>query len=275
MISHDQFGKLRLSQFRPDAKITELAGWEFMDAVWVGEAVGFSEWLRLEEEPGQLRSLAIDFGEFPPAATSAVLRAIDLSIRPGMSPDELRAVLGKPSEERECAGICLASALRIVDLGPGVGGCAGPRAGGVGGARGAGVVCGCAVGPARLTSRCSGPRPRAALSASFMLTGPWPGPLSFGVRPLISTGHERAPDLNGLGARPPAPPSRGPRSRRRSRRWCRRSLDRRRASCQDPLGRRCRGSRPNLALQRTPARRADSSCDPWWTRRSVSAELWC
>ena len=99
MISHDQFGKLRLSQFRPDAKITELAGWEFMDAVWVGEAVGFSEWLRLEEEPGQLRSLAIDFGEFPPAATSAVLRAIDLSIRPGMSPDELRAVLGKPSEE--------------------------------------------------------------------------------------------------------------------------------------------------------------------------------
>jgi len=34
----------------------------------------------------------------------------------------------------------------------------------------------------RGTSRCSGPRPRAALSPSFMLTGPWPGPLSFDVR---------------------------------------------------------------------------------------------
>ena len=34
----------------------------------------------------------------------------------------------------------------------------------------------------RLTSRCSGPRPRAALLASVMLGGPWPGPLSLGVR---------------------------------------------------------------------------------------------
>ena len=34
----------------------------------------------------------------------------------------------------------------------------------------------------RLTSRCSGPRPRAALSLLFWLAGPWPGPLSFVVR---------------------------------------------------------------------------------------------
>ncbi len=34
----------------------------------------------------------------------------------------------------------------------------------------------------RGTSRCSGPRPRAALSLLSWLTGPWPGPLSFVVR---------------------------------------------------------------------------------------------
>jgi hypothetical protein len=103
MISHALFGKLRLAQFRPDAEIAELDGWEFMDAVWVGEAVGFSEWLRLEEEPEELRSLAIDFSEFPEDAAVAVLRALDLPVRPGMRAEELRAVLGEPVEEQRFA----------------------------------------------------------------------------------------------------------------------------------------------------------------------------
>ena len=99
MISHTRFGKLRLAQFRPDADIVGLAGWEFMDELWVGEAIGFSEWLRLESDPEVLRSLALDFAEFPPDATAAVLRAIDIPIRPGMQAEELRAVLGEPVEE--------------------------------------------------------------------------------------------------------------------------------------------------------------------------------
>ncbi len=100
MISSSQFGKLRLAQFRPNDEIVELTDWEYMDAVWVGEAIGFSEWLRLEEEPEQLRSLAIDFSEFPEAIASAVLQAIDLPIRSGMRSEELIAVLGKPLEEQ-------------------------------------------------------------------------------------------------------------------------------------------------------------------------------
>ena len=63
MISHAQFGKLRLARFCPDAAIVELDEWEFMDQVWVGESIGFSEWLRLKSEPETLRSLANDFSE--------------------------------------------------------------------------------------------------------------------------------------------------------------------------------------------------------------------
>ena len=103
MISYARFGKLRLAQFRPDTEITELADWEFMDALWVGEAVGFSEWLRLESEPEVLRSLSIDFREFPAAAASDVLRAIELPIRAGMRLEELRAALGEPIEEQRFA----------------------------------------------------------------------------------------------------------------------------------------------------------------------------
>jgi hypothetical protein len=84
MISHARFGKLRLAEFRPDAEIAELDNWEFMDRIWVGEAIGFSEWLRLKNKPETLRSLAIDFSEFPGQAAADVLRAIDLPVRAGM-----------------------------------------------------------------------------------------------------------------------------------------------------------------------------------------------
>lgn len=99
MISHDRFCKLRLAQFRPDAEIAELDNWEFMDHMWVGEAVGFSEWLRLEDKPDKLGSLAIDFSEFPEQAAAEVLGAIELAVRGGMKLDDLRNLLGKPVKE--------------------------------------------------------------------------------------------------------------------------------------------------------------------------------
>jgi len=99
MISHARFGKLRLAQFRPDAEIAHLGNWEFMDHFWVGEAVGFSEWLRLKKKPATLRSLAIDFSEFPKQAAAEVMRAIELPIRRGMEIVELQKLLGKPRRE--------------------------------------------------------------------------------------------------------------------------------------------------------------------------------
>lgn len=99
MISYSAFGKLRLAQFLPDVEIAELENWEFMDHLWVGEAVGFSEWLRLENEPETLRSLAIAFSEFPEPAAAEVLRTIDLGVRAGMKLDELRELLGEPVKE--------------------------------------------------------------------------------------------------------------------------------------------------------------------------------
>lgn len=96
MISHARFGKLRLADFRPDAEIVELSDWEYMDAIWVGEAIGFSEWLRLESKPEVLRSMAIAFDEFPSDAAAAVLRTIDLPVRVGMTAVELREIFGEP-----------------------------------------------------------------------------------------------------------------------------------------------------------------------------------
>jgi hypothetical protein len=100
VISHERFGELRLAQFLPHAELAELANWEFMDHTWVGEALGFSEWLRLASDPVVLRSLALDFSEFPEVAATAVLNAIELPVRPGMQAADLRSVLGEPVEEQ-------------------------------------------------------------------------------------------------------------------------------------------------------------------------------
>jgi hypothetical protein len=103
MISHEQFGRLRLAQFLPDTELTGLEDWEYDDRMWVGEALGFSEWLRPVEEPEVLRSLAINFPRFPASAVSRVLAAIDLPIRVGMNIDELRSLLGEPAETHRFA----------------------------------------------------------------------------------------------------------------------------------------------------------------------------
>ena len=96
MINYQEFGTLRLASFRPDAEIVELDDWEYEDRLWVGEAVGFSEWLRPAEEPEILCCLSINLTEFPLTATNQVLQAIDLPVRSGMSFEELRAILGEP-----------------------------------------------------------------------------------------------------------------------------------------------------------------------------------
>jgi hypothetical protein len=46
-----------------------------------------------------LRSLAIDFSNFPEKPAAEILRTIDLPVQAGMKLDELRELLGKPVKE--------------------------------------------------------------------------------------------------------------------------------------------------------------------------------
>jgi hypothetical protein len=83
----------------PDGEIAELDHWELRENLWIGEAVGFSEWLRLESDPDVLRSLAIAFPEFPQQAAAEVLRIIELPVQAGMTLPDLRRLLGEPVKE--------------------------------------------------------------------------------------------------------------------------------------------------------------------------------
>lgn len=72
-----------------------------MNRVWIGEAIGFSEWLCPEDQPNQLQSLALDVLELPSEGCNEVLRALDLRIRAGVSVDQIYTVLGTPRDTYE------------------------------------------------------------------------------------------------------------------------------------------------------------------------------
>jgi hypothetical protein len=99
MISYAEFSRLRLSQFvrDPDA-VADLRDWEFMEDLWVGEAMGFTEWLRLAEEPDVLRSLSLDLPTLSDSLAGRVLDALDLPLHYGMSLSEVVARLGEPTD---------------------------------------------------------------------------------------------------------------------------------------------------------------------------------
>ena len=98
LISYSRFGGLRLADFlSPEAEVVEFGDWEFMDDLWVGESVGgFTEFLRLAEDPDVVRSVALDFTTLPTESAAAILHAIGLPLAPGMSEPMVTALLGSP-----------------------------------------------------------------------------------------------------------------------------------------------------------------------------------
>jgi hypothetical protein len=94
MLTHQEFGRLRLSEFVPKERIHPVTDFEFLDRLWVGETVGFSEWLRPQERPDVLESLSLDFDDLPADVVERVLAKIQLPLRKGMELDEIVSLLG-------------------------------------------------------------------------------------------------------------------------------------------------------------------------------------
>lgn len=94
MITRTEFARMRLREFVSD--VEPLSGWEFMGRTWIGEADGFTEWLRLEDSMDQLGSLSLALDDLPESVSRAVFEHLDLALAPGMTLSEVEAVLGPP-----------------------------------------------------------------------------------------------------------------------------------------------------------------------------------
>jgi hypothetical protein len=81
----------RAPQWRKRLKV--LSAWEFMGQAWVGEAVGFPQWLMPEDSPNSLGSISLDLVDLPESASETILTRLGLALRRGMSALEAEAVL--------------------------------------------------------------------------------------------------------------------------------------------------------------------------------------
>lgn len=97
-VSHHVFGRMRLVDYLPADTVESIDSWEYLEREWRGESSGFTEWLRLVSDPEILRSAALDLVALPRSASAAMLTALVLPLRLGMTTDEVIAVLGAPRE---------------------------------------------------------------------------------------------------------------------------------------------------------------------------------
>jgi hypothetical protein len=102
MITHHQLAPLRLKDFLPQTdQIEAVDGWEFMDKVWLGEVYGFTEWLRLREDPQVLRLVSLDLADLDQEVADRILEALQLPLEFGMELEEVNQVLGEPAGQEQ------------------------------------------------------------------------------------------------------------------------------------------------------------------------------
>lgn len=98
LIEVSRFERMRMRDYVDPSLIDPLENWEFLDQISIGEAIGFSEWLRRTDAPEVLWSLSLDLLTFP--AVRRVLDELGLNeLGLGATRDEVRALFG--TEKRE------------------------------------------------------------------------------------------------------------------------------------------------------------------------------
>jgi len=114
LISYEAFGRFRLSHFLRNIpatrnpkdrgagrrfrrkEIAEVEGWEYLGRVWVGEAFGFTEWLRLSGDPDVLRSISLALTDLPAKGVQTILDALGFPLKPAMRLPAIQKILGNP-----------------------------------------------------------------------------------------------------------------------------------------------------------------------------------
>jgi hypothetical protein len=93
--TYEEFGKIRLRDF-VGRGVRSLKNWEYEEELWLGEACGFTEVLRLTRDSAVVRSVSVDLGDLAVRQHVALLDALGLPLRRGMELKQVTDVLGDP-----------------------------------------------------------------------------------------------------------------------------------------------------------------------------------
>jgi hypothetical protein len=93
IISHKEFGKLKLNQFLNKKNITKLRNWRFMEDSWFGEAYIFTEFLRLYKSPfktkTKTKSISLELDRLGESTANKIIQKLGLELEEGMTIQEI------------------------------------------------------------------------------------------------------------------------------------------------------------------------------------------
>lgn len=98
LLPYSEFEALRLSAFvRPSRNVEDVRDQEWMGGMWAGQAIGFTGVWALEDEPGRVGGVEIDFSELEEEEKKKLAIALHLPVRHGMSLADIQAAFGQPT----------------------------------------------------------------------------------------------------------------------------------------------------------------------------------
>jgi hypothetical protein len=96
MISVEDFGRLRFSDYFPEERIGGDDNWQFLGRSWVSQGFGFTDFLALPDAPKVTRCISVDFEGCGPQTGVRLMRDLGLPLAHGMSLEKVEAALGAP-----------------------------------------------------------------------------------------------------------------------------------------------------------------------------------
>jgi hypothetical protein len=97
LLPHNELGRLRMGHFLGSPRDIGVDSWAYLDELWVGESLGFTEFLRPRAQPHVVRCVGIALTELPTHVGRQILAALKLPLHTGMTLSQLVHALGEPA----------------------------------------------------------------------------------------------------------------------------------------------------------------------------------
>ena len=100
LLDHHAFGKIRFVDFFPhEEEMEKLVAFDFMDDHWIGEAIGFTQFLRLRNDPEVTRSISLSLEDIPESTTHDILLKLKIPLKRSVNIQYIMSILGQPKNE--------------------------------------------------------------------------------------------------------------------------------------------------------------------------------
>jgi hypothetical protein len=101
LIDYKNFIRLKLDDFISEKEAVRfVTAFEFLDDLWTGLSIGFTEWLQLEGNEN-IKSISLDLTSLPEKSINQIIHKIGLNLKKGMTANDVLQNLGKANKVKK------------------------------------------------------------------------------------------------------------------------------------------------------------------------------